>query len=40
MTSASTAHCSLTGYDLRVLAIGWYSGEMGQHRKPRQLTIL
>nr|DAV17737.1 MAG TPA: tail collar fiber protein [Caudoviricetes sp.] len=23
MTSASTAHCSLTGYDLRVIAIGW-----------------
>lgn len=23
VTSASTAHCSLTGYDLRVLAIGW-----------------
>ena len=23
MTSASTAHCSLTGYDLRAIAIGW-----------------
>ena len=23
MTSASTAHCSLTGYDLRVIAVGW-----------------
>ena len=23
MTSASTAHCTLTGYDLRAIAIGW-----------------